>query len=272
MKRKQQSAPPSVRPREAHAEEPPPGTELLGSLLMAQRTRAKVPGATAGLVMGELAALAEGGQVPLVTFPGQPGTAALPARTVVDLVAEHIGAGVALMFEADDSGSAGDRRAAAQRARRRADPCSGRPGGGRGRRPATDRQREGAGGPPMRQGQHHADARGEGPHPVPRRMNRLLAARASTWVTRGKCCRSPLIPQLAESVMQAGLRGSLPPPGGAETRSRPALAATSGRASAPRVQARSPFPLAAPNRRCCLRGWRRFPATIARGWADRRSW
>jgi hypothetical protein len=40
--------------------------------------------------------------VPLVVFVGQPGTAALDARTTVDLRGEHIGRDVVLAFEAGD--------------------------------------------------------------------------------------------------------------------------------------------------------------------------
>lgn len=40
--------------------------------------------------------------VPLVVFGGQPGTAALDARTTIDLRGEHIGGDVVLAFEAGD--------------------------------------------------------------------------------------------------------------------------------------------------------------------------
>ena len=39
---------------------------------------------------------------PLVTYPGQPGSAALPARASVDLSAEHVGHEVTLLFENGD--------------------------------------------------------------------------------------------------------------------------------------------------------------------------
>jgi uncharacterized protein involved in type VI secretion and phage assembly len=38
----------------------------------------------------------------LVSFPGQPGSAALPARSVVDLHGPHMGQNVVLMFEGGD--------------------------------------------------------------------------------------------------------------------------------------------------------------------------
>lgn len=53
-----------------------------------------------GLVVGELLGFVDG--VPLVTYPGQPGQAALRARTTVDLHGAHVGRQVALMFESAD--------------------------------------------------------------------------------------------------------------------------------------------------------------------------
>ena len=58
--------------------------------------------------MGELIALFDGGRTPLVIFPGQPGTAAITARSLIDLSAEHIGAQLALMFEEGGSGAPPD--------------------------------------------------------------------------------------------------------------------------------------------------------------------
>jgi hypothetical protein len=58
----------------------------------------------AGVVIGELLAMKDEGRTPLVVFPGQVGTAAIPARTVVDLHGPHIGRQVVLMFEAGDIG------------------------------------------------------------------------------------------------------------------------------------------------------------------------
>jgi len=55
-------------------------------------------------VTGELVAIAEEGRVPLVLYAGQPGTAAVRARTVVDLQGPHIGQPVVLMFEGGDPG------------------------------------------------------------------------------------------------------------------------------------------------------------------------
>lgn len=51
-----------------------------------------------GVVIGELLAITDDGNTPLVIFPDQPATA-LRARTLVDLQGTHIGKSVALMFE-----------------------------------------------------------------------------------------------------------------------------------------------------------------------------
>jgi hypothetical protein len=55
-----------------------------------------------GVVTGELLAITDDGRTPLVMYPGQPGTAALRARTVIDLHGAHIGRPVVLMFESLD--------------------------------------------------------------------------------------------------------------------------------------------------------------------------
>lgn len=55
-----------------------------------------------GVLVGELLALADGGTTPLVRFAGQ--TAAVRARTTVDLHGPHIGQPVVLMFEGGDAG------------------------------------------------------------------------------------------------------------------------------------------------------------------------
>ena len=54
-----------------------------------------------GTVVGTLVAL-RGDCEPLVVYPGQPGTAALAARTTLDLHGQHIGSEVVLMFEEAD--------------------------------------------------------------------------------------------------------------------------------------------------------------------------
>jgi hypothetical protein len=56
----------------------------------------------AGVVIGELLAIAEDGHTPLVRYAAQEGTAAIVAQTLVDLHEAHIGRRVALMFEGAD--------------------------------------------------------------------------------------------------------------------------------------------------------------------------
>jgi len=56
----------------------------------------------AGALIGRVVAIAESGRDPLVTFPGQHGTAAVRARTAIDIHAAHIGSEVVLMFEEAD--------------------------------------------------------------------------------------------------------------------------------------------------------------------------
>jgi hypothetical protein len=82
------------------------GTDLLRPLIESAPLKAKSPepeqDAQAGIVVGELIGIAEEGRVPLVHYPGQPGSATLRARTVVDLHGPHIGCPVVLMFERGD--------------------------------------------------------------------------------------------------------------------------------------------------------------------------
>lgn len=52
-----------------------------------------------GVLTGVLIGFRESGAVPLVIFPGQPHSAAVPARTTVDLQGAHIGRQVVLMFD-----------------------------------------------------------------------------------------------------------------------------------------------------------------------------
>jgi Domain of unknown function (DUF6484) len=56
---------------------------------------------TEGVVVGTLVGM-RGSHEPLVVYPGQPGTAAIGARTTVDLHGVHIGHEVTLMFEGAD--------------------------------------------------------------------------------------------------------------------------------------------------------------------------
>jgi hypothetical protein len=61
--------------------------------------------AGSGVITGRLIGFTDEGRVPLVTYEGPHGTAAVPARTVVDLSGGAIGAGVVLAFERADPGS-----------------------------------------------------------------------------------------------------------------------------------------------------------------------
>jgi hypothetical protein len=65
--------------------------------------RAVMPCA-ATTIVGSLVGFDRGGCSPLVLFPGQPGHAAVPARTTVDLHGPHIGSDVLLLFEGGDLG------------------------------------------------------------------------------------------------------------------------------------------------------------------------
>lgn len=83
--------------------EPQTGADLLRPLVEAQSTKTPQPTAPTGVVIGELVGMKNEGRVPLVIYAGQPGSAALTARSVVDLYGPHIGSKVVLMFEAGDS-------------------------------------------------------------------------------------------------------------------------------------------------------------------------
>ncbi len=76
----------------------------LEELLSARIDTPEVPPArerVEGVVIGTLAALRDVYE-PLVVYAGQPGTAALPARTTIDLYGKHIGSEIVLMFEDAD--------------------------------------------------------------------------------------------------------------------------------------------------------------------------
>ncbi|MDA7418771.1 DUF6484 domain-containing protein [Xenophilus arseniciresistens] len=69
--------------------------------LLSRRGSAQVA-ALPAVVVGELVALADEGRTALVLFDGQAGSAAVRARSVVDLQGPHIGQPVTLMFERGD--------------------------------------------------------------------------------------------------------------------------------------------------------------------------
>lgn len=80
------------------------GTDALRPLTAAAPAKPANAPLPAGLVIGELIGMTDEGRTPLVLFAGQRGSAALAARTVVDLHGVHMGSKVVLMFEAADSG------------------------------------------------------------------------------------------------------------------------------------------------------------------------
>jgi hypothetical protein len=55
-----------------------------------------------GVVVGTLVGFAGGSAIPLVTYCGQPGTAALPARATLDLHGRDVGRQAVLMFDEGD--------------------------------------------------------------------------------------------------------------------------------------------------------------------------
>lgn len=55
------------------------------------------------MVIGEIVAIDDDGLTPMVVFPGQPGTAALRARTCVEVRPPDLGGEVALMFDGGDA-------------------------------------------------------------------------------------------------------------------------------------------------------------------------
>jgi Domain of unknown function (DUF6484) len=79
-----------------------PGDSPLAPLLHAPARSQPATQLPAALI-GELIALADGGNTALVRYPGQTGEQALAARTTVDLHSRHIGQAVLLMFEQGDS-------------------------------------------------------------------------------------------------------------------------------------------------------------------------
>ena len=91
-----------IEAEEARAVEEESGGELLRLLKEAGSAKAPQTAQQVGVVIGQLVGMTNEGRTPLVLYPGQPGTAALAARTVVDLHGPHIGCQVVLMFEAGD--------------------------------------------------------------------------------------------------------------------------------------------------------------------------
>lgn len=87
----------------AELQEQQTGSDLLRPLVEAQTMKPTQAAAPAGVIIGELIAIANEGRAPMVLYAGQPGTAAVAARTTIDLHGPHIGRKVVLMFEGGDS-------------------------------------------------------------------------------------------------------------------------------------------------------------------------
>lgn len=84
-----------------------PSAQQLQQFLAAPIATARSPLATMridGVRIGTLVGFADGVATPLVTYAGQPATAAQPARATLDLHAAHIGRSAVLMFEEGDPG------------------------------------------------------------------------------------------------------------------------------------------------------------------------
>ena len=79
-----------------------PNSELLRLLKEDTVGNARQSAGKVGVVIGELTGITGEGRVPLVLYPGQTGTAAIVAQTVIDLHGPHIGKKVVLMFEGGD--------------------------------------------------------------------------------------------------------------------------------------------------------------------------
>jgi hypothetical protein len=72
--------------------------DLLTGPVSSDTTRTRID----GVVVGRLVAFKEDGTVPLVIYDGQPTSAALPARSTLDLHGSHVGRQVVLIFENGD--------------------------------------------------------------------------------------------------------------------------------------------------------------------------
>ena len=93
------------------------------------------------------------------------------------------------------------------------------------------------------------------------------AASTSTCATLGKLLAKPADTQLAEFIMQFGLHSRCAQLKlRVETIQRRLGLRNQDLRSEARVRSR--FASAAPDRRCCLRGWRQSPSTTARDWAE----
>jgi hypothetical protein len=67
-----------------------------------QRQQGRAPTSLSGAVTGTLIGFSDEGRTPLVLFPGQSGSAAVPAASIVDVHGMHIGRQVVLVFDHGD--------------------------------------------------------------------------------------------------------------------------------------------------------------------------
>jgi hypothetical protein len=91
-------------------EEDSTGAELVADsdplrpLVVGRATTATEPfSSSGGVIVGTLLGMTDDARTPLVIYPGQAGSAAIAARSAVDVQAEHIGRQVVLVFEGADS-------------------------------------------------------------------------------------------------------------------------------------------------------------------------
>jgi len=77
-------------------------SDMLLPLILGQTANLASP-ARPLVVIGELIATKDDGRTPLVLYPGQEGSAAVPARSIVDIDGSHIGKHVLLMFESNEN-------------------------------------------------------------------------------------------------------------------------------------------------------------------------
>jgi hypothetical protein len=94
----------NAKPPEAKVTGGEPDVSSDFDALIKQNVQPETPTRTSidGVVIGTIVGLTDHGATPLVTYPGQPGTVALPARTTVDLHGPHVGREALLMFENGD--------------------------------------------------------------------------------------------------------------------------------------------------------------------------
>jgi hypothetical protein len=78
------------------------GNSLLPLILERPTTGAGVVADGLGIIIGELIGMTDDGRTPLVVFRGQVGSAAVAARSVVDVHGDHVGRHVVLAFEDAD--------------------------------------------------------------------------------------------------------------------------------------------------------------------------